>query len=132
MATHGAEGVGLGDAARRVAEHATTLARLEARLALREVSRKLKELAAAAVLLTGAAVFGWFVLMTAIAAGIAAIALVLPVWAALLIVAGGLLVLSSVFGVVGLGLLKRSTPPVPEQAIREARLTAEALKNGRR
>jgi hypothetical protein len=47
------------------------------------------------------------------------------------IVMGGLLLLAGPLGVVGLVLLKRGTPPIPEQAIEEARLTTEALKNGR-
>jgi hypothetical protein len=29
---------------------------------------------------------------------------------------------------LGLGKIKKGTPPVPEQAIREAKLTTEALK----
>jgi len=130
MATRSGSRAGLGDAARQVAEHASSLARLEVKLALAEVRRKALELGLGAGLLVGAAVFGWFGLMTALAAGIAAIALVLPVWASILIVCGGLFVLSALLGIVGLGLVKRGAPPIPEQAIREARLTTEALKNG--
>ena len=130
MATRATERPGLTDAARHVAEHAGAIARLELRLALQEVRRKALKLGLGAGLLVGAAVLGWFGLMTALAAGIAAIALVLPVWASILIVCGGLFLLSALLGIVGLGLVKRATPPVPEQAIREAKLTTEALKNG--
>ena len=121
---------GLGDAVRQVAEHATTIAKLEARLAVREVVRKAKSLGLGAGLLAGAGIFAWFGLMCGIAAAIAAVALVWPVWASVLVIGGGLFLLSALLGIVGLGLLKRGTPPVPEQAIHEARLTTEALKNG--
>jgi multisubunit Na+/H+ antiporter MnhC subunit len=46
----------------------------------------------------------------------------------LLIVTLGLFGLAGVLGVLALGKIKRGTPPVPEQAIREAKLTTEALK----
>jgi hypothetical protein len=37
-----------------------------------------------------------------------------------------------VLGLLALGKIRKGTPPVPEEAIREAKLTSEALKaNGR-
>ena len=41
----------------------------------------------------------------------------------------GLVLLAGLLGVLALRSLKKSTPPVPEQALREARLTTEALKS---
>ena len=62
----------------------------------------------------------------------AALALVMPTWAALLVVAGILLLLAALLGFLALNRIKKGTPPVPEQAIQEAKLTTEALKsNGR-
>jgi hypothetical protein len=46
-------------------------------------------------------------------------------------VTGGLFVLAGVSAVLGIGRIKKGTPPVPEQAIAEAKLTAEALRNGK-
>jgi putative superfamily III holin-X len=131
MPTRSSNGHGLAEAARHVTEHATAIAKLETRLALQEVKRKATKMVGAVVLLAGAGVFAGIALLVGIAAGVAAIALVLPVWLSLLIVMGGLLLLAGPLGVVGLVLLKRGTPPVPEQAIEEAKLTTEALKNGR-
>lgn len=131
MATRSSSRPGLSEAARQVAEHASAIAKLEARLAAQEVKRKALRLGLGAGLLVAAAFLGLLALTIAIAAVIAAIALVLPVWASLLIVGGGFSFLATLLGIVGLGLLKRGTPPVPEQAIAEARLTTEALKNGR-
>jgi hypothetical protein len=56
----------------------------------------------------------------------------MPTWAALLVVAGILLLQASLFGLFALNRIKKGTPPLPEQAIQEAKLTTEALKsNGR-
>jgi Putative Actinobacterial Holin-X, holin superfamily III len=75
--------------------------------------------------------FGLLALTILVAAGIAAVALVLPVWASLLAVGGGLFLLAGLLLAIGVALIKRGAPPVPEQAIREAKLTTEALRNGR-
>ncbi len=77
---------------------------------------------------------GLLVFMTAFvyAAIAAALALVMPTWAALLVVAGILLLMAAVLGFLALNRIKKGTTPVPEQAIQEAKLTTEALKsNGR-
>ena len=58
----------------------------------------------------------------------AAFATFLSTWLALLVVTAILLALTGTLGVLALGRIKKGTPPVPEQAIREAKLTGEALK----
>ena len=50
-------------------------------------------------------------------------------WLAVLIVTVGLFALAGVLGLLARGQIKRATPPVPELAIREAKLTSEALKS---
>jgi len=122
---------GVGTAAKQVAEHASTLARLELELALLEVKRKVAALGVGIGLSIGAGIFGLFALGFGLAAAAAALALVLPTWAALLIVFGVLILLSTILLLVGLGTLRKGAPPVPEQAIREAKLTTEAIRNGR-
>ena len=128
MPTHASNGVGA--AAKSVADHASALARLELELAGLELKRKLGSLALGIVLLAVAAVLGLFVLGFGLAAGAAGIATALPTWAALLIVTGALAGLASLLGLLGLGRIRKGAPPVPEQAIAEARKTTEALKNG--
>ena len=122
---------GVGPAAKHVAEHASTLARLELELALLEVKRKVAALGVGIGLSVGAGVFGLFALGFGLAAAAAALALVLPTWAALLVVFGALVLLSVTLLLVGLGAIRKGTPPVPEQAIHEAKLTTEAIRNGR-
>ena len=61
------------------------------------------------------------------AAAAAGIATALPWWGALLIVFGGLVLVAVVLVLVARARFKRATPPLPEQAIREAQLTKEAI-----
>jgi Flp pilus assembly protein TadB len=132
MPTHAAETPdqqSVGEAAKTVAEHASAIMRLEVELATMELARKLKALGLGIGLAVGAAFFLVFMLGFGLAAIAAALATTMSTWLALVIVAGGLLVLSGVLGVLALGRFKRGTPPVPEQAIREAKLTTEALKS---
>ena len=123
------EAPGVGPAAKNVAEHASSLVRLELELAALEVRRKLISLAkgiafafVAAILLVYAIGFG----LGSAAAGIATFT---SVWVALLIVTGGLVLLTALFGALAALAIKRGAPPVPEQALREAKLTSEALKS---
>ena len=52
----------------------------------------------------------------------------LDAWLAVLLVTVGLFAIAAVLGLFARARIKRGTPPVPEQAIREAKLTSEALK----
>ena len=61
------------------------------------------------------------------AAAAAGIATALPWWGALLIVFGALVLVAVVLLLVAKRLFKKATPPLPEQAIREAQLTREAI-----
>jgi uncharacterized SAM-binding protein YcdF (DUF218 family) len=123
---------GLGWAAREVAGRARSLVRLELELAALEVKRKLVRLALGLGLGLGAALFAVFAIGFLLAGAAAGIALALPVWAALVIVGGGLVVAAALLGVLALAFFRRGTPPIPEAAIEEAKRTTEALKaNGR-
>lgn len=115
-------------AAQRVSRHVRTLAALEAELARLEVRRKVAALGLGAFLLAAAAFLGVLAVWFAFAGVAAAFALVLPAWAGWLVTAGILVLLGGVAAVAGLAALRRGSPPVPEQALEEARLTAEALK----
>ena len=58
----------------------------------------------------------------------AALATFLPTWLSLLIVGLVLAVVAAVATMLGIQELRRSTPPVPEKAIAEAKATGEALR----
>ena len=123
-----AEHPGVGAAAKQVAEHAATLARLEIELAGLEMKRKVGALGAGAGLGIGAAVLALFALGFLFATIAAALAIVLDTWLALLIVTAGLIALAGLLVALARSQFRRVTPPIPEQAIREAKLTTEALK----
>ena len=124
---------GVGGAAKQVAEHASSLARLELELAGLELKTKAGALGAGAGLGLGAALLLLFALGFGLATIAAALALVLDTWLALLIVTVGVLAVAGILGLLARSRIRRGTPPVPEQALREAKLTTEALKpNGNR
>ena len=128
-----AEKQGVGGAAKQVAEHASSLARLELELAGLELKSKAGALGAGAGLGLGAGLMVFFTLAFGLATIAAALALVVDTWLALLIVTVGVLVLAGILGLLARSQIRRGTPPVPEQALREAKLTSEALKpNGHR
>lgn len=127
-ASSGAGKTGVGGAAKQVAEHASALARLELELASLELKRKAGALGAGAVLGLVAGLLALFALGFGLATIAAALALVLDTWLALLVVTVGALAFAGILGFLALSRIKRGTPPLPEQAIREARRTTEALK----
>jgi Putative Actinobacterial Holin-X, holin superfamily III len=119
---------GVGASAKGVAEHASAIARLEVQLAALELKEKVVALGLGAALGAAAAVFGLMMLLfvfLTIAAGLATAA---DTWLAFLITTATLGGLAGILGVLALGRLRRATPPLPEQAIREAKLTTEAIK----
>jgi uncharacterized membrane protein YqjE len=119
---------GLGAAVKEVAERASAIVRLELELAALELKRKVSSLGLGIGLLLGAAVLAVFMLGFFFATIAAGLATAMPVWAALLVTTGILLLLAAVVGYLGVAKVKKGTPPVPEQAILEAKLTTEALK----
>ena len=131
MPTQGTDGRpthGLGAAVKEVTERASSIVRLELELAAMELRRKIFSLGLGIVLALGAALMLLFVIGFAFATIAAALATAVSTWLALLITTGILFVFALALGALGLMKIKQGTPPVPEQAIREAKLTSEALK----
>jgi uncharacterized membrane protein YqjE len=119
---------GVGAAAKQVAEHASALARLELELAGLELKQKAGALGAGVGLGIGAAVVALYAVGFLLATAAVALAIVLDAWLALLIVTLVLFAVTAVLGLIAVRAIKRGTPPVPELAIQEAKLTSEALK----
>jgi hypothetical protein len=132
MRTHATDGrrtVGLGAAVKEVSERVSTIVRLELELAAMEVKRKAVALGVGIGLAIGAAIFLVFMLGFAFATIAAGLATAVSTWLALLITTGILLLLATILGILAAVKINQGTPPVPEQAIREAKLTTEALKS---
>jgi hypothetical protein len=119
----------LGGAVKEVAEHASTLARLEIELATLELKKKVAAIGIGLGLLAGAVAIGLYGIGFLFATITAGLATFLPVWLSLLIVTLVLLATAGLLAFLGIRSVGRGTPPLPKQAIDEAKLTREALKS---
>jgi hypothetical protein len=128
MHTQESDHRGLGAAVKEVTEHASRWFSLERELAMLEVKKKVVALGLGLVLAIGAALFALYGIGFGLATIAAALDTFMPRWLALLVVTVGLFLVAGILGALALGRIKRVTPPVPEQAIREAKLTTTALK----
>jgi Flp pilus assembly protein TadB len=120
--------VSTGELVGQLSEQVSRLVRSELRLAQVELRTKGKRLGLGAGMAGVAAVLAWFMVGALVCAAIAALALVLPVWASALIVAGALGLLAGVLGLVGKKQVTEGTPPIPEQAIAGAQRDIETIK----
>ena len=124
---------GVGTAAKQVAEHASMLARLELELAGLELKRKAGAFRTGVGLGAGAAVVALYAVGFLFATVAFVLATFLDAWLAVLLVTVALFGVAAILGLIARAQIKRATPPLPEQAIREAKLTQEALRaNGHR
>ena len=128
MHTHATDDQTLGGAAKQVAEHASTLARLELELAAAELKTKVAALGKGAAFGAGALFFVLYAIGFLFATIAAALATFLPTWLALLLVTIFLLLGAGVLGLLAMKSVQRGTPPLPQQAIEEAKMTTAALK----
>jgi hypothetical protein len=122
----------LGASIGEVRDRGKRVAQLTLELAAAELKRKAAQFGAAFGLFVVAALFGFFFLAFLLAAVAAALALVLPAWAALLITAGLSLALGGVLVLVGVGLVRTAKTPLPTQAVDEARADVETFRQGLR
>jgi len=128
MPTQETDGGGLGAAVKDVTANASTWFRLARELAVLEVKKKIAALGLGIGLGLGAAVVGLYAIGFLFATIAAALDTVLALWLALLVVTLFMFVTAGVLGALALGRIKKGTPPIPEQAIQEAKLTTTALK----
>ncbi|MFB4304119.1 phage holin family protein [Actinomadura sp. NTSP31] len=127
--TNGHKGeAGTGELVRQATQQVSELMRAELRLAVAELKDKGRHAGTGAGMFGGAALIGLYGAGALLAAAIAAIALVLPVWAAALIIGGFLVLVAGVLALLGRAQTKKATPAKPEQAVDEARRTVADLK----
>ena len=120
---------GLGAVARQVAEHTSSLFRLELELAQLELKKKITSLGLGIGLAIAAAVFAFYGLGFLFATIAAGLATAMSTWLAILIVTCGLFLVGAILGLIAVNRIQKATPPIPEQAIQEAKLTTEAIKS---
>lgn len=93
-----------------------------------EVSEKLKRAGIGVGLLVAACVFLFFATLVLLAAAVAGLATVLPVWASALIIGGAILIVAVVFALIGLGSLKKGLPPTPTDTIESVKKDVRTIK----
>jgi uncharacterized membrane protein YqjE len=112
----------------QLSDQLSRLMRDEVRLAQAELQAKGKRLGAGAAFAGAGAVLAWFAVGAIVCAAIGALALVLPVWAAALIVAVVLLAIAGLLTLVAKRQAAQVAPPIPEKAIEGTRRDIETIK----
>lgn len=112
----------------QASQQLSQLVRDEMRLARAEMVRKGKRFGIGGGLFGGAGMVAFLALQALVAAGIAALALVLPVWASALIVCGALAVIAAALALAGRKQVSGAVPPVPERAIEGIKADAAEIK----
>ncbi len=97
-----------------------------------EIIGKLKAAGIGAGFLVTAATFAFFAVLVLTAAGVLALALVVPPWAAALIVGGALLVLAGIAAAIGVAQLKHGVPPTPTQTIESVKEDVRVVRGIRK
>lgn len=109
-------------------EQISRLARQEVELAKEELAEKGRRAGLGGGMLGAAGAIGYAGLLALAATGIVALDLVLPLWAAALIVTGVLFLLAGVLALVGRGQLRRATPPKPERTLGSVKADVDEIK----
>ncbi|MEV0690240.1 phage holin family protein [Streptomyces sp. NPDC050388] len=118
----------VGELVGQATEQVSRLVRQEVALAKVELAEKGRRAGRGGGMLGAAGAFAYAGLLAAAATGAAALALVLPVWAAALIITAVLFVIAGVLAVLGRGQLRKATPATPERTLDSVKADVEEIK----
>ncbi|ODA72640.1 phage holin family protein [Streptomyces sp. AVP053U2] len=118
----------VGELIGQATEQVSRLVRQEVALAKVELAEKGRRAGIGGGMLGGAGAFAYAGLLAAAFTGGAALSLVLPVWAAALIVTAVLFVIAGVLALVGRGQLRKATPATPERTLDSVKADVEEIK----
>ena len=118
----------VGELVGQATEQLSLLVRQEVALAKEELAEKGRRAGRGGGLLGMAGAVAYVGFMTLAGAGVAALSLVLDVWAAALIVMAVLFVIAGVLAAMGRAQLRRATPPRPEQALDSVKADVDEIK----
>jgi hypothetical protein len=115
----------------RLTEDSARLVRSEIQLAKAEVTQQVASFTRVAVFGVIAGAIGVLSLFALMLAGIYGLATQFSLWLSALIVFGVMIVFAGIFGLLAMRVVKKSKAPVPREAIKEARLVADDLREAR-
>jgi Flp pilus assembly protein TadB len=120
----------LGELISQLSSQTSRLVRDEMRLAQKEFQESAKHAGIGAGLLSVAGLLAVFGFAAVITAAIAALSVVLPVWASALIVAAMLLLAAGIAGVISKGQVQQASP-APEQTVANVKKDIVEVKEAR-
>ncbi|VEG42610.1 Protein of uncharacterised function (DUF1469) [Mycolicibacterium flavescens] len=120
----------VGELMSQLSKQTSRLIRDEMRLAQKEFQESARHAGIGAGLFSVAGLLAFFGAATLIAAGVAALSLVLPVWAAALIVAAVLFVIAGIAALVGRSQAREVTPAAPK-TVETVKADIQELKDAR-
>ncbi|MFE4600059.1 phage holin family protein [Kitasatospora indigofera] len=118
----------VGELVAQASRQISRLARDELLLARVEMGEKGRRLGVGGGMLGGAGLLGMLTAQALVAGAIAALALVLPVWAAALVAAGVLAAAAAALVTAGRRRIARALPPVPEEALEGLKADISEIK----
>ena len=117
-----------GDLVKNLSEQVSRLIRDELKLAEYEMTAKAKRAGRGAGMFGGSGLLALYGIGCLLAAAIIGLALVVPAWAAALIVGGALLIVAAIAAMLGKSQFGRATPAVPEQTVQSVKADVEEIK----
>lgn len=118
----------VGELVGQATEQISRLARQEVALAKEELAEKGRRAGRGGGMLGAAGAFAYAGLLALAGTAVAALDLVLPLWAAALIVTAVLFAVAGLLALAGRGQLRRATPPKPERTLGSVRADMEEIK----
>ncbi|MFF6998852.1 phage holin family protein [Streptomyces sp. NPDC008313] len=118
----------VGELVGQATEQLSQLVRQELMLAKEELAEKGRRAGRGGGMLGAAGALAYVGLMALAATGIAALSLVLDVWAAALIITGVLFLIAAVLAIAGRGQLRRATPAKPERTLDSVKADVDEIK----
>lgn len=120
----------IGELMSQLSEQTSRLVRDEMKLAQKELQRSVKHAGIGAGLVSAAGLLAVLGLLTLIAAGVAALSLVLPVWAAAVIVAAVLFVVAGIAALLSRRQAAEIAPP-PHESVESIKADIQEVKEAR-
>ncbi|MEU5754927.1 phage holin family protein [Streptomyces sp. NPDC047829] len=118
----------VGELVSQATEQLSRLVRQEVALAKMELAEKGKRVGRGGGMLGAAGAIAYVGLIALAGTGVAALSLVLPVWAAALIVTAVLFVIAGVLAMTGRSQLRRAAPPKPEETLGSVRTDVDVIR----